>query len=443
MIAMNRNKLIKIGLSISLVIGLVALFVYGSLCKLDGNNVCFDKSEERFRLEENATLKVAVESEATKEHLLSVWNTLYPKHEISVEVVDAMNRTELSEPSDFDLFYVDGNDAMYFMPLFKNLGQGAQAVIAETVPIGLQDSYNINGLKFVPQNVKGQSLYLNQTLLEEMELTREDVASFEKIKENQDHILSFVNTTFPFSFKSQDTFYPFLTGGGWTLNYKHDGMDPDFNTEAFLNSLEFIQYLGGMKLNSDEEKIAGMDLPYNYESDFFKRQSLFGYIQDVELAEQYAAVSSDVWVEIPFPSYNDHVLAQAVEINGYAVNVESSFPSASAEVLRILRLPEFLDKGLSDRYPLYNLEMLEDLDIDPTILDKISIFGHGDVSTILALEVNPSVRSNSIYTDLDFMEVLAKVYDGELEPLDAQEVFVQMGADWILSHTPPSEEDSE
>lgn len=438
MTAMKKNnyKSIIFGVVIALVLG--GLYYLGTVCKVDGSNVCFSNTDETFKLEENVNLRIAVETEETKEKLIEIWTEMYPESSIEIDVVEPFTRVELSEPIDYDLYYVEGSEAMYFMGQFKNLGQKAQSIITENIPINLQDSFNINGLKFVPQNVNGQKLYLNLTLLEELGLSREDVSSFEKIKENEELILSLIDVSFPFSLKDETVLYPFLTGGGWTLNFTHDGMNPNFDSEEFLKSMEFIEFLKSMNLINGEEDLEAMDLPYNFEDKFFQRKSLFGLISDTELAKQYQEFLQDDWLEVPFPTFEGNHLAQHVDVRGYVVNEATKYPSASTEVLRILRSIDFIELGSSFDYPILSLEFLEGL--DSNLIDRINAFGYGDVTTILALEVNPTVKSSDILDDIDYLSVIADLYDGKITAEEAQIKFIDMANEWLLINTPEVED---
>lgn len=439
MIAMKNKKILSIVLVLAVVLSLGGLYYLGTVCKTDGTNVCYDGSVNRFNLEEKIDLKVAVETEATKIELERLWEEYYPETKIVVDVVDAFTRHELSQDIAYDVYYVDGSEALYFMQEFANLGQKAQSVITNTIPIGLQDSYNINGLKFVPQNVSGSKLYLNKTLLDQMELTLEDVASFEKIKENEDIILQSMDVSFPFSFKDQATFYPFLTAGGWTLNYTHDGMNPNIDSDSFLEGLEFIQFMSTLKLNNLEEKVSGMDLDYTFEDRFFNRKSLFGYIMDHDLGEQYKNISNDEWLEIPFPTYKGKHLAQEVEVNGYVVNKDTLYPSASAEVLRLLRLPNFLELGDETKNPIYMFGENDIIEISPALKSRINSLIYGDLPTILALDIDPRVRSINLYKEVDFMEITAQVFDGTLSPEEGQSKLLELSQLWLEQYQPIEE----
>lgn len=433
---MKNKKILTLiaAIIISSVVG--GVFYFGTLCKVDGSSVCYDKDLEVFELEEHASLKIGVETEETKVLLSEIIEKEHPKLTVSIDVIDAYTRVELSEELIYDILYVDGSEAKYFMPKFKNLGQKAQEIIADNIPIGLQDSFNINGLRFVPQNVTGQELLLNVSLLERIGLERDDVSSFENIKKNQDLILEHLDITFPFTFKDPLAFYPYITGGGWTLNYTHDGMNPDFNSEKFLKSMEFIEFLSTMKLNNDEE-VSSTSLKYHNEDKFFMKKSLFGFIHDTQLAEQFKSMTDDEWIGIPFPTFEGKHLAQEVSVNGYVVNEETKYPSASAEVLRILRQPDFLDKGIKSLNPIITPEYYEGL--DKALIDKIEQFGHSDLMTILALDVNPSIKASDILNDIDYMSVVADVFDGKLTPEEAQNKMIEMADEWLMGHTPPEE----
>ena len=439
----TKSKLFKLIISLvifSLIV--VWLVVIGPSCKTDGSNVCYDDKSNAFKIEEKAHLKIAVESEETKDKLLEIWAVNYPNNNLEVDVVEAMTRVELSETIEYDILYVDGQEAPFFMAKFANLGQKAQSIVTNNIPKGLQDSFNVNGLRFTPQNVTGKPLYLNMTLLKEIGLSREDVASFESIKANQDTILEFLDITFPFSLKDQGTLYPFLTARGWTLNFKHEGMNPDIDSPEFLEGLAFIEFLSQMKLNNNEEKDLAMDLEYNFESKFFERESLFGYITDYELAQLYQAETGDEWLAVPFPTYQETHLAPVVNVNGYVVNVNTLYPSASAEVLRILRGVEFVDLGLSSYSPIMTGDEILDT-LEPSLVDTIEAFGHGDLMTILALDDNPRVKSSTLYDQVDFVDVIAQLYDASITKEEAQEKLVESSIQWIKDNVPEDEEVAE
>lgn len=433
-----KDKKTKIILALVAALCCGVVFYMGTICKLDGKNVCYDKNTMQFSVEENAVLKIGVESEATKDKLADIWAELYPETTIEIDVISAYTRVEMAESIPYDVYYMDGNEAMYFMGEFRNLGQKAQSVLTDNIPMNLQDSFNINGLKFVPQNVSGNELLLNLSLLEKLGLSREDVSSFEKIKENEEIILDAIELSFPFSLKDETTFYPFLTGGGWTLNGTHDGMNPDFDSEKFLESMEFIKYLSEMKLISGDERAFAEDIPYHFEDKFFDRQSLFAYISDVELANLYQEYLQDEWVAIPFPTYKEHHLASEVNINGYVVHKNTKYPSATAEVLRILRTEEFLELGLEGTTPILAPEFYGEL--EPSLIERIDKYAYSDVMTILALDVNPRVKSSSILDDINYMPIIADLFDGVITPEEAQTKFVELAQEWLSLNTPEVEE---
>ena len=439
MIVMKSKKIIGIVIALVVTLSLGGLFYYGSICRTDGSNVCYDANLGQFQLEDNVELKVAVETEATKLQLEKIWNDLYPEQPIQIDIIEAMTRVELSEPIAYDVYFVEGSEALYFMHQFANLGQRAQAVITKDIPIGLQDSYNINGLRFVPQNVIGKKLYINMSLLESMDLTLEDVASFEKIKEHEEIILQTMDISFPFSFKDHSTFYPFLTAGGWTMNFTHEGMNPNIDSEQFLASMEFFEFMSTMKLVDTDSDLSAHDLPYTFEEQFFKRKSLFGYISDEELAAQYRSLTDDVWKEIPFPTYKELHLAQEVDVRGYVVHSETVNPSASAEVLRILRLPDFLELGDAKRYPIYQSTDEDAFELSDELKNRVEPFIYGDLPSILALDVEPRVRAIQIYQDVDFIEVTSKVFDGILTPEEGQAELLELANQWLAQFTPEEE----
>ena len=63
-------------------------FVYfQNKCDADGEHICYVNREDVFKIEEDASLKVQVETEALGEYLVNTWDKLHPKHKGSIEYV--------------------------------------------------------------------------------------------------------------------------------------------------------------------------------------------------------------------------------------------------------------------------------------------------------------------------------------------------------------------
>ncbi|UPU38621.1 hypothetical protein MX850_08195 [Erysipelothrix sp. Poltava] len=81
---------------------------------------------------------------------------------------------------------------------------------------------------------------------------------------------------FPLSFKDQESFYPFLTSGRWTLNFTKKGSDPGFETQEFRDGLVFIEAMSTHKMDKTLPKdVKAEDLPWQLDAAFYERRSAF------------------------------------------------------------------------------------------------------------------------------------------------------------------------
>ena len=428
---MKKSKVISLLIIFVLIVGALVYAYDNSQCELDGLSVCFDKDTERFLIEEEASLSIQIGNEGTAELLQTKWNALYPQVKLEIEVLPILEIDDLVNGLKHDVVYLKQKDAAYFMQDFFNLGYEANEIMGSKIPTQIQDASNVKGMKLLQTAVTGPLFMVNQTLADELGFT--DLSSFESIFAQSDKILENMEITYPISFVDQFSMYPYLTSGGWLLNRDHMESDPEFSSPRFLKSLEFIEWMGQQKLTKSEEKLKALDYAYNNEASFFAGESLFGIVSDFELARLYEESSNVEYKPVPFPKYGDHHLSQLVDVEVYAVNANTLYPSASAELFRILRDPEIISEYSGGDYAaIYHPNYLADLkeDIDP----RIRAYAYGDTLPILALKEDPSVLVASIYRELDLRLWVAKVFDGEITPLEAQAQIVQISNDWLKEH---------
>lgn len=428
---MKKSKVISLLTIFALIIGAIFFAYENSKCELDGKSVCFDKETEVFLIEDNATLRIQIENEATAQLLQTKWDALYPDVSLEIEVLPVLQIEDLLEGLDHDIVYLKQKDAAYFMQDFFNLGYKANEIMGSKIPSQIQDASNVKGMKLLQFAVTGPLFMVNQTLADELGLS--DLSSFESIFAQSNQILEHIEYTYPISFVDQYSMYPYLTAGGWLLNRDQVESDPEFSSPRFLKSLEFIEWMGKQTFTKSEEKIKAIDYAYNNEASFFAGESLFGIVSDFDLARMYEEATGNTYVPVPFPKYEDHHLSQLVEVKAYAVNAKTLYPSASAELFRILRDPEIISAySGGDFAAVYHPNYLSELGdgFDP----RIRAYAYGDTLPILALKEDPSVLVASIYRELDLRLLIAKVFDGEISPLEAQEQIVVLSNDWLKEH---------
>ncbi|QIK68855.1 extracellular solute-binding protein [Erysipelothrix sp. HDW6C] len=500
---MKQNKPAIIGLVFVLLIALVttSYFILSNRCTLDGASVCFDKETQTFGVEKDAALLVQVESKEVGEFLVAKWNELHPDFNgaVTYKVEAPLTLDEMALPFETDIIVASQNNAAFYFDRFYDLGGKMDSVVGSKTPSQLQDTMNVKGYYFVQNSVTGPVFAYNETLMKELgfDLTDADNSGLPDVFETWDDIIEKapkitekINVVFPLTFTDQSSFYPFFTGGRWTLNFTKNGSKPGFDTREFREGLSLIESLGpvvldktvaeevkppeaeketteitdkettevadtettdGEVVETTETEITEAETPkepevpkvfrnsaeslkWQYEQAFFSRQSLFTIVNDFDLTSKYAAQTGDTYVYAPFPSYGTHRLSPQADVEGYAVRKEVAYPSASAEVLRILRSGEAVSvyHNSTQKIPVYHRTYLDELTIEnPTVMQRVLAYNFSDALPVMALNNNPDVLARSIYTEVDFMPTMRELFNGKITVDEAQEKIAKLAQVWV------------
>ncbi|QIK87006.1 ABC transporter substrate-binding protein [Erysipelothrix sp. HDW6B] len=518
---MKQNKPTIIGIVLVLVVALFATsyFVIANRCTLDGQSVCYDKETERFLIEENATLKIQVESEALGEYVVATWNEAHPNHidAITYEVAAPLTAKQLNEPFQTDILVTKQNDAAYFLDKFHDMGGKLDSIVGSKIPVQIQDTINLTGYYFIQNSISGPTFAYNETLMKSLGYNIEDsdtsglpdvFDSWTKIMNQSKTLNEQVDVIFPLTFTDQQSFYPMLTAGRWTLNFTKKGSNPGFNTREFREGLELIDAMGDIvwdrtvakdfpdpnapiptetkqddhtnakdgesdaqkpsttpdkpsdsenttETNTDQATTADGDsdvkapvvptvkrnvaeeLTWQYEKAFYENRALFTIINDFDMAAQYEESTGQKYVYAPFPSYQDHRLSPMAETDGYVVSKDVQYPSAAAEVIRILRSPEAVSihNTSTGKIPVYHKTYIDELKIeDRHTKERIFAYNTSDTPPVMALDNNPNVLARTLYSEVDIMQPLRDLYNGKIDVKKAQEEIQKLADEWIAKN---------
>lgn len=527
---MKKNKAVIFAIVSAFVVGIFATgyFLIESRCTLDGESVCFDKESSQFKIEENANLIVQVENEELGEFLVETWDTLHPDNKGAIEtaVQEPLSIKELSQGFPYDIMVTNQSNASYFLDDLRDLQNDLGEVVGSRIPSQLQDAINLKGYYFVQNSIDGWYFVYNETLLKEMGFSMDsetgyglptELDSWEKIFDNGEEILKKSDYVFPLTFADQTSFYPFLTGGRWTLNFTQDGSEPGFDSREFREGLELIEAFRDNEFYKEEpvleekpsdkdEKPGTIDnsevqdnkednvltdsakpeenkdkdkdievtdnpdsednaeeipetnvspetegttakelLPWMYEEAFYNRETPFTMLHSSMQFEAYREQMDDEYKVAPFPSFNEHHLAPMGEVNGYMVNKTVRYPSASAEVIRILRSPDALKvyESSDDKVPVYSRSYFDELDLGEDVMDKILAYNYHDTPSVLALDNNPSKLTRSVYDEINFMDIFENIYLDKVTIEEAQHEVVKRVDSWLEEYDVSEEEETE
>lgn len=509
---MKKNKIVIALISTAFVIGIfsTAYFLVVSRCTLDGGSVCFDKSSETFKIEEDVNLLVQVENEELGKYLVETWDKLHPENRGAIEtsVQEPLTIKELSQGFPYDVMVTSQSNASFFLDDLRNLESDLGKIVGSRIPSQLQDAINLQGYYFVQNSIDGWYFVYNETLLEEMGFNLEseniyglptELNSWEQILSNSEKILKDADYVFPLTFADQNSFYPFLTGGRWTLNFTNRGSEPGFDSREFHEGLELIEMFRDNKYFDVDEKEEVEDdekldepketvttnkpddskvtdstketdstnkpdepkddeiienaedtediedtedtdrvenkevLPWLYEKAFYNRETPFSIMHKSLQFEAHKDLTDDVYKIAPFPTFKEHHLAPMGNVNGYIVNKEVTYPSASAEVIRILRTPDALSqyKSSDEKVLVYSRSYFDELDLDDETMRNILAYNYHDTPSVLALDNNPNKLTRSLYDELNFMDIFKDLYQNKISSEEAQERIVNRVNIWL------------
>lgn len=451
---MNKNTKIGI-LTVALFLSVFSFVFYMSKrCVLDGETVCYDDKTQQFRIEEDGNIKVQVESDEVKEALVSAWEKQHPeaKERLEVVVKEPLKLKEILEFPEEDIILTSQNNAAYFMDRYFDLGPDFKEVVGSKIPSQIQDAMNKQGFKFVQNSIDGWFFVYNKTLMESLGYAVDDVnkdglpdefESWEKIMGKSDELLESLDYVFPLTFSDQYSFYPFLTGGRWTLNFNHTVSGFGFDSREFLEGLKLIELFSEGRLSKHDKK--STDLTWAYDTALYERETLFSISHSALDFTKQTEDLEDEFVIAPFPKFEDHYLAPMGEVNGYALLNKTTVPSMGAEVLRILRSPDVLNeyKSIDDKTLVYHKSHLDDLSLEAKEKQNILAYNHHDTDSVLALEDNPKVLLKNVYLEVEFMDIISDLYDGELSREAAQNIFVERAKKWIIEKGGKVDDDME
>lgn len=353
---------------------------------------------------------------------------------------------------------------------------------------------SINGPVFVYNETLMQELSFD-TLDSNNNGLPDSFETWEKIFEAQDEILTKLPIVFPLTFKDQNSFYPFLTSGHWRLFMSKDSMNPGYNSREFLEGLDLITAFSEVVLDKNtatevvieevtkeedevstentkeedvnpsettKEEVANEENPDNttdsqqeiienevievtyentaeslkwqYETSFYDRKTMFTLLDpNTTQFKDYASKTEDNYKVSIMPTFKEGNLSPLANVYGYVINKDIKFPSASAEVIRILRSPESISlyDVSSGNYPIYSSKFLGELTIDdPKTLEYIRAYNYHDTASVMALKGNPQILAKSIYKEVDIMQPLMELFNDNITKEEAQNEIVELTEIW-------------
>lgn len=419
-----------------------ALFLYtaadiaNNTCEEGEALVCFDTYEKGYHIEEGAKISVEVRNEAYGQALVQLWNEAHPDFKGALSY-------NVGEKTDSDLAYVSLTHALFkrmeYFPLENTEHFALMAKVAREIN-------SVNTL-FVPMEGDGFAFITNLDKLEEYNVPLDDlnedslvdaVDSFTKIQS----VFQDVNTQtdiLRLSLNEPYIFYPYFTADAWQLFASNEAYVPGFESDAFLNSLKFIQDLSDFKWNGDSRQEASA-YTWDYITAMENNDFIFSMVASWMFVDALEAKIDGNWQITHFPTASEEseILSPFLtNVFGYVLKSDAAYPSAAHEVLRLMRTSAGIEHFMNtdNVIPLAPIDLLNEIQLeDNSQLQFAKALSYGQTESLIAFKNEPTQSAFSLYYEIEIMDVIQALWNGDISPYQAQ-IEICMRADtWLYNH---------
>ncbi len=451
-------------------------------CKVEEGELCFDAQNDQYLIEEEAHLRVTVDSEAYGKALQQLWDKRFPEHQgaIEIQVIDQFDgKSYLNTLPDVGLIWA--NEAARLDSWFYPIDSQLEEQIASGLLSQYGESVNRDQFVYVPMLGYGWVFSSNLSMLQAWGVPLEDenqdglpdaLDSFEKITDWADSIKEplvyrdqTIETLFQLNWQDPVEAMAYLSLAGFCPFAGFQAEDPGWDSEEFLAALEDLAQLGQQTWSlpqsisaveqwseedprRQESSSGGAEFYLSKADRVFSMVGTWMYVEEEEqLTEQDFSFSA-------MPTWHDAQLHPYTLSAGYVIRKDTQYPNACHELLRLIRSDDGLQAyALEGTYPLlYNYRDKRESkegEAQPIELDfrsenqaQISYaLMEGREESMVAFAADPQVRGWSMIEETGMFEVLQAVFEQQLTPEDAQQQIVEKTAVWMQDYLIEEEEE--
>ena len=431
---------------------IVSLSGCGSVseCEINNGVVCYDKKDELYLLEENASLLVAVPTSAFGQTLVELWDSNFPSLAgvIQYEVVDQRQAQYYLNNPRYDIIYISQYELPLIMDMVQVVDEDNVESFSSYMVEGFAELINSNGFIFTPIAYEGFLFAYDETLLNEAKISLDDSNSdglpdsidswekiFKRITVQKDQLIKLnLQNFFPLALNEKYSFYPMLTAGGWQMFDDLKADKPGFNSLAFKSSLRFIYEMGKYDWNLKQEKTS-KDYVFSYEEVLEDQSSPLTMISSWMFYNEYEAINKANYRFSHMPSYDGNVLSPLLDIEGYAISAKTPYPNIANQLLKLIRSQQGLQKLIDNTDLPLMIKIDDKLDIeinDQNKYDMIKAYAYSVEEPLIALSANTSIRAWQMYYDIDWLSVVKSLYDHDITVSEAQAQIIELANQWLI-----------
>lgn len=406
-------------------------------CEFERDKVCFDDELKQYAIEENAILTFEVSSPEYGEAIKNLWSKVHPE-------ANAISYVLRGEQVYSDLIYLTQNDAAIKYDSLYLLDKNT----INNTPL-ISTELNLEGIKYLPLVGEGFAFITNKTELQTLGYSWLDSNS-NNLHDSFESYESIINAQanwqtdkrkLVLSLSEPFTLFPLFTSNGWKLFEEYTSYYPGFENETFLDALKFIKVLSSVNWNQTETNDAA-NYTWDYPNVLFDDNFIFSQVSSWMYFEEMDLKHASEWVIASFPKASaesaQSLHPMLTEIEGYSVNINTAYPSAAHELMRLIYSNEGLQTKIdSDKViVLTNKESLDGLNFRNNYLKQFAYaFLESQSEPLVAVEDYPNQLAIRLYYDIDIESTIQRLWNNEITPEEAQIEIVLKADQWIIENT--------
>lgn len=419
----------------------------------------FDASKSQYKIEQGATIKVGVDNDKWGAAIVELWNKLHPEAKGTVVYTnfgsaggtDMINQLQGDAP---DLcFVIDGEVSR----AVQSLSQFEKRTASVAKSVAQQNFYNnINTGKttfFMPIAYDGMTFSWNKTMMEKLGMdttdknkdglpdaydTWEEIFAWSaSLKTRPQYKGKDVNIVFPMSLGNQWAFYSSLTAAGWEIYKEGDPTKPGFEKPEFLAAFDFIKAASDaiISVEANGAKTPAEAMSWKWDDFINNEISPFGMVGTwMDVAGAEADTGSDFKFS-RMPTWQGKQLTPLVKTKGFVINGFSKYPSATAELLRIILTKQGMQAMVDNSSYIPALKVKTP--ITPSYANDVNKkemaagFAYNYPEPSKSLPNNPQMMAMQVYYNIQIEQSYNGVWDGTRTAEEAQAEIVKNAAAWL------------
>jgi len=443
---------------------LIALaLVTGAVFGQAASKAKYDAKKGQYTIESGATLTLGIDNDAYGKALVDLWDKVHPDAAGAVEFLNTPSDSSAKKLADLqgdapDVVMALTSDVPKFAGAMSTIPSEIKKVADENVATDFYKSANamFKAVTAVPFAYDGMSFAWNKTMLTKLGLIKGQVTkdnlpvefdTWEKIfalgkawdAKRPTYLDKPVNIIFPVSVGEVWSGVSTNTGtAGWGIFKEGDGLKPGFDKPEFAKGLQFLVEASKAKLSVEANGALtpGASMGWRWDPVLNDQTAPFGLVgtwMDIKGALTKGGYDMQF---APMPTYNGVRPAPFLKVKVYVLNAYSKFPSAAAELFRLIFTKEGMQAMIENSGYVPALKegakIAPDFSKDPIKKQMAYAFKFSYVEPVtLKLPGNPNKQAMDVYYNLGMDQFYRDVWDGKITPADAQKAIVAASNKWM------------